>query len=220
MLWLPRFTSLDADRRIAEEHANLQARGRRAQWKVHGLEAPFDLRGRLESAGCTPEEPLALMILDVAATPRRSFGECEEVVVKEASLDELDDIAALGEQVWNQPMPWLRQSLREMTHPARGTAKVFCAKTRDRVVGSGWIEFHGRSRFAQLCGGSLVEGYRGRGLYSRLFERRVEEARARGVPYIAVDASAISRPILERRGFRFVCTTWFMQGPSVRSDRS
>jgi len=108
-------------------------------------------------------------------------------------------------------MPWLRTTLREMTHPVRGTAKVFCARTAERVVGSGWIEFHGGSRFAQLCGGSLLATYRGRGLYNRLFERRLDEARNRGVQYIAVDAAPMSRPILERRGFRFVCHTYFMR---------
>jgi hypothetical protein len=93
----------------------------------------------------------------------------------------------------------------------RGTAKVFCARTAERVVGSGWIEFHGGSPFAQLCGGTLLEAYRGRGLYSRLFELRVDEARRRGVPYIVVDAAPMSRPILERRGFRFVCNTYPMR---------
>jgi GNAT superfamily N-acetyltransferase len=219
MLWLPRFTALNADRRIAEEHARLAARGFQAQWKLHELEEPFDLKRRLEAGGCVQEEPLALMILDVATAPRRSF-EPTDVVVKEACVDELDDVAALGEEVWNETMPWLRRSLREMTHPARGTAKVFCARTAERVVGSGWIEFHGASRFAQLCGGSLLESHRGRGLYSRLFERRVDEARARSVPYIAVDASAMSRPILERRGFRYVCATWFMRAPPATTTKA
>jgi GNAT superfamily N-acetyltransferase len=78
-------------------------------------------------------------------------------------------------------------------------------------VGTGWIEFHAGSRFAQLCGGSLLEAYRGRGIYSRLFEMRLAEARRRGVPYIAVDAAPMSRPILERRGFRYVCNTYPMR---------
>lgn len=150
------------------------------------------------------------MVLDVAATRSRAFPE-SSVRVKRASAEELDGIVQVGEEVWNCRMPWLARTLREMTDPVTGSASVYCARTADRVVGSGWIEFHGGSRFAHLCGGSILEEYRGRGLYSRLFEVRIAEARARGVPYIAVDAAPMSRPILERRGFRFVCHTYPMR---------
>jgi GNAT superfamily N-acetyltransferase len=108
-------------------------------------------------------------------------------------------------------MPWLARTLREMTDPVTGSASLYYARNRDRVVGCGWIEFHRGSRFAQLCGGALLEAHRGKGIYSRLFELRVAEARARGVPYIAVDAAPMSRPILEPRGFRFVCQTYPMR---------
>ena len=88
---------------------------------------------------------------------------------------------------------------------------VLCARDGDRVVGSGWIDFSPGSPFAQMHGGAVLEPYRGRGVYSRLFERRLEEAKARGVPWIAVDAAPMSRPILEKKGFRFVCHTYPMR---------
>ena len=44
-----------------------------------------------------------------------------------------------------------------------------------------------------------------------MFERRLEAARARGVPYLAVDAAPMSRPILERKGFRYICGTYPMR---------
>jgi hypothetical protein len=40
-----------------------------------------------------------------------------------------------------------------------------------------------------------------------LYAARVESARQRGIPYIAVDASSMSQPILERYGFTKLCTT-------------
>jgi GNAT superfamily N-acetyltransferase len=211
LLWLARFTNSNADCRIAEELERLRRHGWAAEWKVQDFDEPPDLKARLEAHGLANHHVEALMVLEVAKTSRRAFPDLPEVQVKEASSDELDAIAALGEEVWECRMPWLAHTLREMTHPVRGTAKVFCARTAERVVGSGWIEFHGRSRFAQLCGGSLLASYRGRGLYARLFERRLEEARMRGVPFIAVDAAPMSRPILERRGFRFVCHTYPMR---------
>jgi GNAT superfamily N-acetyltransferase len=117
----------------------------------------------------------------------------------------------LQEEIWKCRLPWLAGVLHEMADPVRGSGVAYCARIADRVVGSGWIDFHGGSRFAQLCGGAVAEDYRGRGIYSLLFEHRVLEARARGVPFIAVDAAPMSRPILERKGFRFVCHTYPMR---------
>lgn len=210
LLWLPRFANSAADRRIAEELASVRSRGWQAEWKLHDFDEPDDLKLRLEAHGLSCHQTEALMVLDVAGALPRNLVETE-VQVKEACAEEIDEIASVGEQVWKVRLPWLAKTLREMTHPIHGTASLYCARTADRVVGSGWIEFHGGSRFAQLCGGALLEEFRGRGIYSRLFEARVAEARSRGVPYIAVDAAPMSRPILERFGFRFVCHTYPMR---------
>jgi GNAT superfamily N-acetyltransferase len=210
LLWLARFPKSAANRRIDEELASIRSRGWQAEWKLHDFDEPDDLKRRLEARGLSCHHIEALMVLDVAMTRPRTFDE-STVEVKKASNDEIDEIATVGEVVWNCRLPWLARTLREMTDPILGSASLYCARTEDRVVGSGWIEFHGGSRFAQLCGGALLEEYRGQGIYSRLFEARVAEARARAVPYIAVDAAPMSRPILERRGFRFVCHTYPMR---------
>ncbi len=210
LLWLSRFPNAAAERRIAEELANLRDHGWHAEWKLQDFDQPEDLKTRLEAHGLSCHHVEALMVLDVANAQPRAFA-ATDVEVKVASPDEIDEIVSVGEEVWSCRMPWLAHTLREMTDPMRGTASLYCARTADRVVGSGWIEFHGGSRFAQLCGGALLDAYRGRGIYSRLFELRIAEARARAVPYVAVDAAPMSRPILERRGFRFVCHTYPMR---------
>ena len=210
LLWLARFPRPAADQRIAEELSNLRDHGWQAEWKLQEFDEPDDLKRRLEAHGLSCHHVEALMVLDVADARPRTFAETD-VEVKVASGEEIDEIVSVGEEVWSCRMPWLAHTLREMTDPVHGTASLYCARTADRVVGSGWIEFHGGSRFAQLCGGALLEAYRGRGVYSRLYEARIAEAKARAVPYIAVDAAPMSRPILERRGFRFVCHTYPMR---------
>lgn len=210
IFWLARFPGDAADRRIAEELANVRTRGWHAEWKVHDFDEPGDLKARLEGHGLSCHHGEALMVLDVAGTTPRKFEETD-VMVGPAPAGAIEEIAALAEEVWNCKMPWLARTLREMIDPVTGSASLYYARTKNRVVGCGWTEFHGRSRFAQLCGGALLEAYRGRGIYSRLFEVRVAEARARGVPYFAVDAAPMSRPILEKRGFRFVCHSYPMR---------
>jgi GNAT superfamily N-acetyltransferase len=53
-----------------------------------------------------------------------------------------------------------------------------------------------------LSGGSTRPGYRGRGAYRALVRARWDEAVRRGTPALIVGAGRMSRPILDRIGFR------------------
>ena len=215
-----RFAPASAERRIDEELEHLKRHGWAAEWKVHDFDQPEDLRSRLERHGLTFHHAEALMVLEVEGArvdpPAR-----RDVVVEAASGPALDEIVRFQEEVWQCRLPWLSGVLREMVDAASGP--VFCARVGGRVVGSGWIDFHDGSPFAQLSGGSVAEQYRGRGVYSALFERRIAEAKARAVPFVAVDAAPMSRPILERKGFHYVCGTYPMRtrpfdtGPVTRA---
>jgi GNAT superfamily N-acetyltransferase len=68
----------------------------------------------------------------------------------------------------------------------------------------GWIDFHERSDFAGLWGGSTLPAYRKRGLYTALVAERAQEAIQRGVRYLTIDASPMSRAVLEKFGFRLM----------------
>lgn len=210
ILAFARFPAADAGRRIDEELHWVRDHGWAAEWKVHDLDQPPDLRARLEAHGLTTHHVEALMVLDVAAASADAPSP-PDIAIERATGSALDEIAALQEEVWACRLPWLAGSLHAMADPVQGTVNVYCARANGRVVGSGWIDFHRGSRFAQLCGGCVLEGYRARGVYSLLFARRLADAQSREVPFIAVDAAPMSRPILERKGFRHVCNTYPMR---------
>lgn len=223
LLAFARFDDATVDARIEEELAALRQRNLAAEWKVHGLDRPPDLADRLRARGLANHHVEALMVLEMSAAPQAAARELGDVVVAEASEGQLDALAAFQEAIWNCRLPWLADALHAMVEANGGTARVYCATHGERIVGSGWIDFHGGSRFAQLCGGAVEASLRGRGVYGRLFDVRIEEARRRAVPFIAVDAAPMSRPILERRGFRYVCDTLpmrtrpFATGPVTRA---
>jgi GNAT superfamily N-acetyltransferase len=56
--------------------------------------------------------------------------------------------------------------------------------------------------FGSLWGGATLAEYRGKGIYTAMVAERVKEARQRGGRWLTVDCSAMSLPILERRGFQ------------------
>ena len=56
-----------------------------------------------------------------------------------------------------------------------------------------------------LGGGNVAVAARGKGVYRALVRARWDIAVERGTPALAVQAGQMSRPILERLGFRTVC---------------
>ena len=86
-----------------------------------------------------------------------------------------------------------------------GYLSVYVAYVDETPACAGWIYFE-KGHFAGLWGGSTLEAYRGQGLYTALLAARVREARARGVPYLTIDAGEMSRPIVARHGFQTITT--------------
>jgi predicted GNAT family acetyltransferase len=56
-----------------------------------------------------------------------------------------------------------------------------------------------------LFGGATLPEARGRGAYRALVAARWQDAVARGTPLLVTQAGKMSRPILERLGFRALC---------------
>ncbi|MCB0228061.1 MAG: GNAT family N-acetyltransferase, partial [Anaerolineae bacterium] len=76
----------------------------------------------------------------------------------------------------------------------------------------GWLYIDQGRPFASLWGGSTLAGYRKQGYYTALLAVRLQEAIQRGARFLTIDASPMSRPIVQRFGFRQITTacdyTW------------
>src|SRR5262249_32717301 len=91
----------------------------------------------------------------------------------------------------------------ELAH-APGYLSVYLAELQGQPAACGWARFPAGSAFASLWGGSTLAELRGQGLYTDLLAARLQEALARGYRPLTVDAGPMSRPTLERRGFRLL----------------
>jgi hypothetical protein len=80
---------------------------------------------------------------------------------------------------------------------------VYLAYVDDRPVARATASFgeHG----VTLFGGATLPEARGRGAYRALVAARWDDAVVRGTPLLVTQAGRMSRPILERLGFRAVC---------------
>jgi GNAT superfamily N-acetyltransferase len=84
----------------------------------------------------------------------------------------------------------------------RNPVRSFIASIDGQVVGaaSGILGTAG----VNLIGGCVREDARGRGVYRALTMARWELAVARGTPALTIQAGRMSRPIVERLGFKFI----------------
>jgi len=101
----------------------------------------------------------------------------------------------------------LQQQLLKVLTLAPGTQSLYCAYAGDTPVGSGWTDFPAGSGIPELHGGAVVPEWRGKGVYRDLYSIRMAEIAERGFRLVAVDATPMSRPILDKLGFTYVCAT-------------
>jgi GNAT superfamily N-acetyltransferase len=193
-----------ADAAIDEQLAFFGDRDLSFEWKVYGHDRPADLVARLVARGFEAESPDDIMVLEVATAPAALLAGPAADVRRLTDPAQLGDVVAVMEAVWGREFNWIHERLGgHMRMP--DYLSVYVAYVDGAPACAGWVYFD-KGHFAGLWGGSTVEKQRGRGLYTALLAARVQEARARGVPYLTIDAGEMSRPIVARHGFQTITT--------------
>ncbi|MFJ8492116.1 GNAT family N-acetyltransferase [Streptomyces sp. NPDC094038] len=196
------------DALIARQRDFFAARGEAVEWKTRGHDDPADLPDRLRAAGFVPEPRetvVAARVEDLAvAAPALPAG----VTLRRVTADaDLDRIAALETAVWGQDMAWLAEYLRGRLTVTPDDYEIYVAEAAGEIVSAAWVAFRPGSDFAMLLGGSTLTDWRGKGVYRALVALRATRAAARNAPYLLVEASSASAPILTRLGFTAITTT-------------
>jgi len=195
-------SAAEADEAVAGQIAYFADLGQPFEWKVHTLDQPADLAGRLRRHGFAAGETEAFMLYPLAE--HHGVRQPPGVKIKPIqSESEIRALVALQESIWGEPLGWLATTLQTSLE----RLEIYGAYDNDKLLGTGWIEYPPHSSIADLHGGAVRPDYRGRGIYNALFDVRAASAQVRGVEWLAVDAAPMSRPILLRQGFRFVCET-------------
>ncbi|MEU6812508.1 GNAT family N-acetyltransferase [Streptomyces sp. NPDC046831] len=196
-----------ANAAIAEQIAYFGGLGLSFEWKLYGHDRPVDLGRRLEDAGFVPAPEETLMIAEagqLVLDAEPPGGVRFLTVTDRAGVDLWVDVHEKAFGVDGSP---LRHRL--LTHLASDpdTLVAVVALAGDVPVSAARMEMVPGTGFAGLWGGGTVEGWRGRGIYRALVAHRARLAAERGYGYLQVDASSLSRPVLERLGFTPLTTT-------------
>lgn len=175
------------------------------EWKTYDTDSPSNIGERLLAHGFKKGEPESFMVLELD-TIAHSFAESDSVV-EVHNLAGIQDAINVQQQVWGGDMSGQLAHLIASKEFAPNDISIYLVYENNKPVTSGWIVYNGESPFAGIWGGSTVDGYRGKGYYSALLHKRINDARRKGKKFLTIDASEMSRPIVEKHGFKKVATT-------------
>jgi GNAT superfamily N-acetyltransferase len=180
------------------------------EWKVYHHDQPADLLERLRQRGFEigPEE--ALMILDLQALSPALLAPFPPSITVKSVEDERDieSFLRLEAEIWGASFTTREFLHFSLSDPLRRD-RAFVAYLNEKPIGMGRVTAQLESQFAGLWGGSVLNEFRGRGVYRALLSARIRRAREfESTRYLRVDALPTSRPILEKYGFTKVGSTW------------
>jgi len=191
----------DADAAIQAQIAYFEQLGCDFEWKHYDYDTPPDLKARLAAHGFELEESETIMALALAQAPAALLQPVTHDVRRVRDPDELDAIDRIKAAVWGETRDFVTQFLRLTLTQSPERISIYIAYAGELPVSCGWIYFPTESPFASLWGGATLATHRKQGFYTALLAVRVQEALARGKHYLTIDASPMSRPIVERFGF-------------------
>ncbi|WP_026958562.1 GNAT family N-acetyltransferase [Aliagarivorans taiwanensis] len=206
-------TAATADAEIAKQQAYFHARGLGFEWKTYDCDRPADMGERLLAHGFRAGEQESFMVLDLAKV--ESPLSDDAVVTEVCDEAGIHDAVTIQEQVWGGSFEWQYHYLLKLKQHSPELLRLYVVYCDGKPVSAAWLTFNPTSPFAGIWGGSTLSDYRGKGYYSALLRQRIRVAKQQGVRYLIIDASEMSRPIVEKYGFELVAkTTGYFSAPS------
>jgi len=204
-----RFRPDELDEVRAEIHAAVRARRRTGcTWEVGSSATPTDLVDRLLALGLVfDDDPFAvgMVLTESPADAPPANVEVRRVTTAEEALVAAQIAAVAFGMAEPVPAP---------VDP-EGRSVRYLAYVDGEPVASGDIVFLPFAGF--LSGASTLRDFRGRGIYRALVRARWDEAVRRGTPALLIGAGNMSRPIVERIGFRAVAEQHLLLDRSTSS---
>jgi ribosomal protein S18 acetylase RimI-like enzyme len=204
------YSSLDeesVEAAISAQIAHFQGIPQDFEWKVYDYDLPEDLIERLRRRGFEIGDPEALLVLDLTRAPAALLQPPSPGVVRASDPDQLEVVMELENAVWQEDFSAFHESLKQELREHPETLSVYVSYEGEQPAATAWIRFHAGSDFASLWGGVTLPAFRQRGHYTHLLAARAQEALGRGVKLLTIDASSMSRPILQKLGFEYLATT-------------
>jgi GNAT superfamily N-acetyltransferase len=200
-----RWSDDEADQRIDAIIERHRADGLGFRWHVNEHDRPADLAQRLVARGFAPVLELSSMILRLDGAPAIPTSDDITIEAIDGSdpTNSEESLQVLGEAFsWDHTqieaarawwLPRLRGELRP--YPQR----FYLARIDGAPVGFGALNMSGGA--ADLSGAGTIPSARGRGVYTTLLARRLDDAREHGYGIVTVGTTPMSKRVVANYGF-------------------
>ncbi|WP_252503022.1 GNAT family N-acetyltransferase [Sporosarcina sp. Marseille-Q4943] len=200
---------------IQEEMNYFNRLGVGFEWKVYSYDRPNDLKELLGQAGFTIEPQESLMVMDINDAHSLRHRKQQTYVNEIVDQKGIREMISLIDIIWEDSHEELGNRLWRDKQNDPDSLYLYGIYDDDRLVSAAWICFEKNSSFASLWGGSTLPEYRGKGFYTSLLSVRANKAKEKGYQFLTVDASPMSKPILEKHGFYCLAYSYGCQSPEL-----
>ncbi|HKY53036.1 MAG TPA: hypothetical protein VJM08_01970 [Anaerolineales bacterium] len=175
-------------------------------WKVYDHDLLPSLQEKLLSRSFVSDGGEAVMVLDLDEASPSLFEPVKADIRRINTADGLKAIIYVLDKVYGGHNTWVNERLG-MHLQLPGYLSVYAAYVDNQPASIAWTYFP-YGHFATLYAGSTIAEYRKQGLYTSLLATRLREIRNRGYRYAVVEAGPMSKPIVEKHGFKQLTTVY------------
>ncbi len=200
-------TAENADQVISDEVAYFESIGHSFEWKLYSHDSPPDIIERLRQRGFEIDHPETILVLDMQGLPSILTEPVTHDIRRITDLALVKPLVDVQAAIYNENFDDMTERLTwKLTHYPEYIS-FYGAYVDEVPVASARMYYPSNSQFSSMWGGGTLPAYRGKGVYTALVAARVQEAIQRGRRFLTIDASPMSRPIVEKLGFVEISTS-------------
>lgn len=194
-------TTENADQVVNAEIAYFESIGHNFEWKHYSHDMPLDLIERLQRRGFEIGDPETILVLDMQGLSSILTEPVKHDIRRITDPELIKSLVDVQVAIYDQNFDDMEARLRWELTNYPDYISLYGAYINDVPVASARMYYPANSQFCSMWGGGTLAEYRGKGIYTALVAARVQESIGHGRRFLTIDASPMSRPIVEKLGF-------------------
>jgi len=213
-------TDETAQHAIREQLSYFEELDQRFEWKLYDYDQPANVKDKLLEQGFTIGDAEGLMVMQLTEGDFMLSCEIPSSIKRVTDEAGINDIVLLEEEIWGESHRELGDELIRNLNNDPDSLYIYAAYEDGKAVSAAWMYLNKGTSFSSLWGGSTLSEYRNKGLYTFLLAVRAQAAWENGFRLLTVDASPMSLPILEKRGFDLLAYSYPCVSPSKEERKA
>ena len=201
----------DTDAVIQEQVAFFSQMDQPFNWKIFEHDKASRLEERLVAHGYQRinDELDVIMVLDINEVPDSLLSPVTKDVRQITKAEQIGDVVQVLEEAYGEDFNWLKKRMSPLLK-FPGYLNLYAGYADEKPVSCGWAYCYPKIEFAALFGGTTLKNQRGKGWFTSILARRVQQANALGRRYLTMGVEPECQTMLEKFGFEKISTAYYL----------